>query len=142
MNLLTRLMHKVGTLQSKTDPYSPKASIPTQNWKLDLDNLTPWQDGFCRWSAQRLGISLAESKQRYAESWERLEGGHIGPLYRDFTDQAHNIFKVFFDDSNAEVYSAYRHHSYMHMLRMLTYRVPKWNEKNPVIQSLEDYDEF
>jgi SAM-dependent methyltransferase len=87
-----------------------------------------------------LGISLEESKQRYADSWNRLEGGHIGPVYRDFTDQSHNIFKVFFDDNTAEVFGAYQFHSYMHMLRMLTYKVPTWKPTHPAIANLPDKD--
>jgi 2-polyprenyl-3-methyl-5-hydroxy-6-metoxy-1,4-benzoquinol methylase len=137
MNLLTKLLKTGNNNEATGQPGKANKSAPV-NYPLDLNNLTPWQTAFCEWNVERSGISLEESKQRYADSWNRLEGGHIGPLYRDFTDQAHNIFKIFFDDNPIEVFEAYKFHSYMHMLRMLTYKVPNWNEKHPAIANLPD----
>lgn len=91
---------------------------------------------FCEWNAERLGIPVAESRRRYADSWQALRGGHGGGEFRGFCVLSHTLFRVFYDDSPGEVYAAYRFHGPMHFLRMLSYAEPVWDDDDPVVAHL------
>ncbi len=98
--------------------------------------MTRTQQLFLQWNAERLGISLDESKRRYAESWAALPGGHSGRAFGRFNGVAHDIFRVFYDDNATEVFDTYRYHGPMHFLAMLTYPEPRWSESDLVVKEL------
>ncbi len=105
----------------------------------DPEKLSNTQQQFLHWNAQRLGISLEESKQRYFASWRAVKGGHRRADYRAFNQMSHKLYQVFFNDDESEIYSAYAFHGPMHFLRMLSYSDPVWNEDDPVIRHLSSY---
>lgn len=98
--------------------------------------MTRTQQLFLQWNAERLGISLDESKRRYAASWAVLTGGHSGRAFDKFNGVAHDIFRVFYDDNATEVFDTYRYHGPMHFLAMLTYPEPQWRESDLVVKEL------
>jgi len=102
----------------------------------DDDNLTATQSYFVQWNAERLGISLAQSRQRYAQSRAEFRGGHSGSAFRLYNDQAYRIYGVFFNDSPTEVFGAYQAHAPMHFLRMLSYQDVHWDESEPIFGEL------
>ncbi|MCI5140302.1 MAG: class I SAM-dependent methyltransferase [Candidatus Electrothrix sp. ATG1] len=91
---------------------------------------------FCEWNAERLGISVAESRKRYDASWASIRGGFGGISYLRFGVLSHNLFRVFCDDNNHEIWEAYRFHGPMHMLAMLSYKEPILEGNSPIILNL------
>lgn len=87
----------------------------------NLKELKNTQQSFVLWNAERLGISIQESRERYFASWSAIDGGHSGPDYRLFADLSYKLFQVYFNDIGDEIYKAYEYHSYQHLLRMLSY---------------------
>ena len=108
--------------------YFQKGKPPTKFNDLQLR--------FCEWNAERLGISVEESKKRLEESWASILGGFSDTYYRQFCDLSYNIFRVFWDDNETEIWEAYRFHGPMHMLRMLSYEEPKLDSESPIISHL------
>jgi SAM-dependent methyltransferase len=100
--------------------------------------LTNTQRMFLRWNAERLNISLQESQNRYFTSWSAIRDGHGGSDYRTFSDLSHNIFQVFSNDEEEEVYAAYEFHGPTHFLRMLSYPEAHWNENDLIVQQLSN----
>jgi SAM-dependent methyltransferase len=98
--------------------------------------LSPTQEYFCSWNAERLGISEGESRRRYIESWSMLPNGHAGQEIRTFADLSYGLYEVFIGDNETEVYEAYRIHSQMHFLRMLAYPESVWPAVHPVVSAL------
>lgn len=86
-----------------------------------LRSLSATQQLFCEWNAERLGVSLEDAIDRFQRSWSAVSGGHAGSDFRSFNDVSYEVFRVYFDDRANEVVDAYRFHSYMHFLRMLSY---------------------
>ncbi len=103
------------------------------------EKLSDTQQQFVRWNAQRLGITIEESRQRYEDSWRAVEGGHRRAGYRAFNDLSYDLYQVFFNDSESEIYSAYAFHGPMHFLRMLSYSDPVWTEEDPIVRHLSSY---
>jgi SAM-dependent methyltransferase len=101
--------------------------------------LSDTQQQFVRWNAQRLGISPEESQQRYEDSWRAVKGGHRRADYRAFNDLSYDLYQVFYNDSESEIYSAYAFHGPMHFLRMLSYSDPTWTPEDPIIRHLSSY---
>jgi len=99
--------------------------------------LTNTQELFINWNAERLGISVQASRDRYFASWSAIGGGHAGSNYRSFNNLSHKLFQVLYSDNSDEVYTAYERHSPMHFLRMLSYPEPVWREDNLVVQHLK-----
>src|SRR5690606_33208454 len=66
-----------------------------------IDALNPWQEGFCAWNAERLGIPEEDSRRRYRASWRVLPGGHAGAAFRQFCETQMAVFAVVADDSPA-----------------------------------------
>src|SRR5262249_33068058 len=87
---------------------SGEASVPLA--------LSPTQEYFCLWNAERLGISVEDSRKRYIKSWSMLPNGHAGAELRSFADLCYGLYQVYHDDNPEEVYEAYRFHSPMHSL--------------------------
>jgi SAM-dependent methyltransferase len=98
------------------------------------------QQAFCEWNAQRLGISLDESRRRFAASAQALRGGHGGVAFRTFNDVAHSLYQVFASDAPSEVFEAYRLHSPAHFLRTLSYDPPRWRADHPLLEGLHGRD--
>jgi hypothetical protein len=105
------------------------------------DKMTATQEAFLQWNAGRLGISLEESKLRYAASSAVLPGGHGGSEFGKFNGVAHEVFRVFFEDSATEVFDTYRYHGPMHFLVMLTYPEPKWAATDLIVRELSKRSE-
>jgi hypothetical protein len=108
------------------------ASVPDRNAK----GMTRTQEAFLKWNSERLGISLEESKARYAASWAVLPEGHSGREFGAFNGVAHEIFRVFHEDTPKEVFDTYRYHGPMHFLAMLTYPEPKWAATDLIVKEL------
>lgn len=83
------------------------------------------QELFMEWNAQRLGIPLQASRERYVASWASLPQGYAGRDYREFCVLSHEVFRVFWDDTPAEAFEAYKFHCCLHFLRFLSYREPE-----------------
>lgn len=106
----------------------------------DPEQLTTTQTQFIQWNAGRLGISEEESRRRYLQSWRSLEGGHRRQHYRRFNELSYELYQVFCDDSEAEIYSAYTLHAPMHFLRMLSYKEPTWDASDEIVSALGQHD--
>lgn len=102
-----------------------------------LEQLNLWQEGFCVWNAERLGISAEESRRRYWASWRVLPGGHGGDAFRRFGETSMQVFSVISDDSPEEVYEAYELHSWLFLLRQLGQPTPVWGDDDPVLLAME-----
>ncbi|HME41102.1 MAG TPA: methyltransferase domain-containing protein [Steroidobacteraceae bacterium] len=88
------------------------------------------------WNAERLGIPLAESRTRYAQSWNAFPKGHSGRAFEHFHGRCYEVFKVFADDRPKEVMDAYKLHAYVHFLTMLTYPEPQWFDADAIVKRL------
>ena len=110
--------------------------IRKPNAPVSLPDLTGTQKMFLRWNAERLNLTPEESERRYIASWGAVKGGHAGIGFREFNVSAHELFRVFFNDSEAEIYDAYRFYGPLHMLRMLSYPEPVWSAKDLVVKKL------
>jgi SAM-dependent methyltransferase len=101
-----------------------------------IAELTRTQQLFVEWNAERLGITPAASRARYAASWAAFRDGHGGRPFRKFNEKAHEVFGVFFSDREQEVFETYRFHGPMHFLTMLTYPEPAWSEAHVIVSAL------
>jgi SAM-dependent methyltransferase len=110
------------------------AYVPASEQRLAT--LNSWQEAFCDWDAERLGTHPDESRSRYRESWGLFKGGHGGGEFRHFCGTSHELYRVFFDDSPAEIFDAYQFHGLMHFLRQLSYSEPTWSDDHAILRSL------
>ena len=99
-------------------------------------SLTPTQESFCLWNAERLGISIDESRRRFARSWSALPNGHRGVEYSFFANLSYRLYEVFSNDSESEVYQAYQNHALLHFLRELSYPEVSWPDEHPIVLGL------
>jgi SAM-dependent methyltransferase len=99
--------------------------------------MTRTQEMFLQWNADRLGISLEDSKRRYAASRAVFTGGHLGRAFDKFNDDTHCLFRVFFDDAPAEVFDTYRFLGPLHFLTFLTYPESSFAPSDLIIQELK-----
>ena len=76
------------------------------------------QTYFVHWNAERLGISIEESTERFEKSFNAVKG-HESGTFKEFCETSHNLFIPFFSDDEDSVIESYKFHSYMHFLRML-----------------------
>ena len=107
-------------------------SVPDRH----AEGMTRTQEAFVQWNAERLGIPIEESMRRYAASSAVLPGGHGGGEFGKFNGIAHEVFRVFFEDSATEVFDTYRYHGPMHFLVMLTYPEPMWAASDLIVKEL------
>ena len=114
--------------QSVLDRLKERKSAP--------NDLTTTQQMFLQWNAERLGISIEESKNRYFNSWKIFDKGHQGDEFGVIGKLIQEMYEVFADNSHQEIFDAYKLNAPHHFLRMLSYAEPEWNDKNPVIQEL------
>lgn len=101
-----------------------------------IEQLNPWQAGFCAWNAERLGISAAESERRYRASWQVLPGGHGGAEFRSVCKTQMDVLSVIADDSPAEVYESYTLHSWLFLLRQISQPVPVWGNDHALVRGV------
>lgn len=96
--------------------------------------MTRTQQMFLEWNAERLGISVEESKRRYAASSAVFPGGHVGRAFDKFNGNMHALFRVFFDDTRAEVFDTYQFLGPLHFLTFLTYPEPQWSQSDLIVK--------
>lgn len=104
-----------------------------------IEHLNLWQEGFCAWNAERLGISDEESRHRYRASWQVLPEGHAGDAYRRFAQTQMAIFSVIANDSVREIYDSYRLHDWLFLLRQISLPVPLWRDTDPLLQAVREF---
>lgn len=127
-DLLLKVAKKISTVTRSKKKISTQGTL--------LENLSLTQEMFVKWNAERLRIPYELALKRYLLSWEAIKGGHKGFDYRLFNDVSYQLYQVFFDDSEFELYSAYEQHSKMHFLRMLSYPDHKWDNDDRIINLL------
>lgn len=101
-----------------------------------LEVMNSTQSLFVEWNAERLGISKEESRKRFELSWKSIYGGHRGNNFRRFNDLSYNMYNVFVSDNENEVYNAYKFHSNMHFLRMLSYAEGEEDISDTIVKKL------
>ena len=101
-------------------------------------SLNEWQQAFCRWNAERLGIGVPESIERFQRSWAALQKGHGGRHFKLYCELNHDLMRPFVGNRESEIFAAYQAHAPLHFLRMLSYRVPVWPGHLPELQPLFD----
>jgi SAM-dependent methyltransferase len=101
-----------------------------------LEKMNRWQEAFCEWNAQRLNISVEESRQRYKQSWESMRGGHRGVFFRWFLTLSNKVYAVFFNDQPSEVFEAYQFSAPLYFLRYLSYKETKWADDHALVRGL------
>jgi hypothetical protein len=136
-NYFKRLFSRAARKTAALEGTGLVMSVPNRN----ADGMTRTQEAFLQWNAERLGIPLEESKQRYAASSAVVPGGHGGSEFGKFNGVAHEVFRVFFDDSPTEVFDTYRYHGPMHFLVILTYPEPKWAATDLIVKELSNRSE-
>jgi len=94
------------------------------------------QELFCEWNAERLGVTLEESRERYRQSWELFREGHGGPQFHDFMSRTQQTLSVFCRYEERECFGAYALSGPTDFLRMLSYREPHWPADHPLIVAL------
>jgi hypothetical protein len=104
--------------------------------KHPISQPTRTQEYFVDWNAERLGLSAAESRARYVQSWNAVPNGHSGEAFESFHGRCYDLFKVFADDSPKEVMDAYKLHGHVHFLNMLTYPEPRWFDEDAIVKRL------
>jgi cyclopropane fatty-acyl-phospholipid synthase-like methyltransferase len=117
------------------------ALVRSRPSKHSISEPTRTQEYFIEWNAERSGITLAESRARYVQSWNSIPNGHSGKAFEKFHTYCHDLFKVFADDSPGEVMSAYQIHAYAHTLTMLTYPEPRWFDADAIVKRLDGLKE-
>lgn len=101
-----------------------------------LDSLTSTQRSFIEWNSKRLDISLADSERRFRESWATFHGGHGGPTFKMQGALADQLYKVFVDNTDKEIFEVYRFHAPRHFLRMLSYPERHWTADDPIVRKV------
>jgi SAM-dependent methyltransferase len=112
------------------------ALVRSRPSKHSISEPTRTQQYFIDWNADRLGITAAESRERYVRSWNAIPNGHSGKAFGKFHGHCYDVFKVFADDSPREVMNAYQIHGYVHFLTMLTYPEPRWFDDDAIVKRL------
>lgn len=112
------------------------ALVKSRPARQPISQPTRTQEYFIEWNAQRLGITPAQSRARYVQSWNAVPQGHNGRAFRKFHGQCYDIFRVFADDGPGEVMDAYKLHAPVHFLAMLTYPEPQWFEDDVIVRQL------
>ena len=100
--------------------------------------LNMWQEAFCRWTAERSGIDVDVSYERFNASWAALKGGHRGRQFKLYCELHHDLLRPFVDNRPEEIRQAYVTHSHLHFLRMLSYEIPRWPTHIPELAPLFD----
>ena len=107
-------------------------SVPDRH----ASGLTRTQEMFLAWNAERLGISLEESRRRYAASCAVFPKGHRGRAFDKFNGDFHSVFRVFFEDTPSEVYETYKLLGPLHFLTFLTYPEPHWSASDLIVKEI------
>lgn len=99
------------------------------------------QELFCRWNADRLGISLEDSRKRYFYSWNILSGGHRGARYNAFMFMYQEIFSVLYGNGRDELFDTYRFLGPRDILRWTAREPEVWNPGHVITPALMEKDE-
>lgn len=102
--------------------------------------LNELQEAFVDWNAKRLRTTRAKSRDRLLVSVNKFKGGHGGRQFRRFNGLSYEVMAPFFSDSEKEIEEAYRFHSHMHFLRMLSYDFKPWNFAEEMLDDLARND--
>ena len=90
-------------------------------------DLNRYEREFVQWTADRQGVSTESALERYVQARSTVRGGFGGGEWRWLCEVNHDALRpIFGDDNPDEVIAAYRHHAPAHLLRMLSYRTPRW----------------
>ncbi len=100
--------------------------------------LDTWQKAFCEWNAERLGIGLDESIDRFKHSWAAIKGGHSGRLFKLFVQLQQDVLQPFHGNREGEILGTYAAHAGIQFLRRLAQRVPVWPEHAPELRPIFD----
>jgi 2-polyprenyl-3-methyl-5-hydroxy-6-metoxy-1,4-benzoquinol methylase len=103
-----------------------------------LSALTDTQHHFIAWNAKRLNITAEQSLERYRQSWNSVDGGHAGPIFRELSCVAGNVLSVIASDRPGELFESYRLHGALDLLRMVSYPEPSWPAEHPIIATFKD----
>lgn len=114
-------------------------ALPVSRNSAAPNDLTLTQQLFIEWNAERLDISIDQSRKRYLDSWAAIRGGHGGLDYREFDLLCNQLFEVLYSDSEKETYESYRFYSVIHFLRMLSYPESTWSDNDQIVQALSQY---
>lgn len=99
-------------------------------------SLNQWQQAFCEWNAERLGIPPVESVDRFKQSCAALKGGHGGRAFKLYGEIQHELLRPFASNRADEIVDAYKTHAQVHFLRMLSYPLPAWPDHIPELAPL------
>jgi 2-polyprenyl-3-methyl-5-hydroxy-6-metoxy-1,4-benzoquinol methylase len=100
--------------------------------------LDAWQQAFCEWNAERLGIGVDESTGRFKNSWAAIKGGHSGRQFKLFVQLQQDVLQPFFGNREQEILNTYAAHGGTQFLRRLAQRVPVWPEHAPELRPVFD----
>ena len=99
--------------------------------------LTETQEFFCEWNAERLGISIEESRKRYIGSLGSLPGGHRGLAYKQFMYLSYSLYQVLIGNTSGELMESYRFHAPLLLLsRVIRAEQPSPEERSIVLEHL------
>jgi SAM-dependent methyltransferase len=143
MSMHDRILRRLGTatrLARKHAEQSLHAKVVRTGNTPQISDLNEWQRGFCAWQAERSGTAELLLRQRLLASINAIRGGHGGPDFRRFCLLSYAIYLPFAADTKVEVLEAYKFHTHMHMLRMLSYPCPAWRSEHPVVVGLKARD--
>jgi len=96
--------------------------------------LDTWQQAFCEWNAERLGIGLPESISRFKQSWAAIKDGHRGRPFKLFVQIQQDVLQPFYGNRQDEILNTYAAHAGIQFLRRLAQRVPVWPEHAPELR--------
>lgn len=102
---------------------------------LAPERLNPWQEAFCEWNAERLGIRLTASRERFLRSCAALPGGHGGRAFKQHAHRHLELCLPFWGNNPGEIHEAYAAHEALQFLRLLSYPAPDladWPELRPL----------
>ncbi|MCC7203019.1 MAG: methyltransferase domain-containing protein [Nitrospirae bacterium] len=86
--------------------------------------LNRWQEAFCEWNAERLRISLQESRDRFYRSWAALPKGHRGRSFKAHVLVQMELCQPFWGNTPMELQQAYAAHEPLQFMRLLSYDEP------------------
>jgi SAM-dependent methyltransferase len=115
--------------------------VEPQVLRGELPNrLNRWQEAFCEWNAERLGITLRESRDRFHHSWAALPEGHRGRAFKRHAHVHLELCRPFWSNTKPELPRAYAAHEPLQFLRLLSYDEPSlsaWPELHALDQRAE-----
>jgi SAM-dependent methyltransferase len=134
-SLFRKSLHKLGYEVHRLQPE------PIRKEPGPPSDLKFTQQVFLEWNAERLNISIDESRARYFDSWSVFREGHGGREFRDWDLLCNRVLQVFYGDSEKETFDSYRFYGAIHFLRFLSYPETRCDQNNDISQYLIGYPE-